>query len=108
VDPMSVLKLSLFLYVCFLILWMIFVAFLYSALSAMGVFELIERIGVAFVIPGWEQSSISLFLIEKWAFLIGLAFAVMASLVNVFLAFLYNLAADTVGGAEMIFVERET
>lgn len=108
VDPLSVFKLSLFLYGCFVILWLIFVAFVYSILAAMGLFEAIEGLGQSFAVPGLENIEITIWLVEKWALIVGLAFGMVASLINVFLAFLYNLAADTVGGAEMIFVERES
>jgi hypothetical protein len=46
--------------------------------------------------------------VEKWAFLVGITFALITTLVNVFLAFLYNVAADLIGGLELTFVERDT
>jgi hypothetical protein len=105
VDPLSVLKLSLFYYGCFLILWLVFVAVLYGVLSAAGLFERVEELGRALVL--WDEVQITLWFVERWAFFIGLVLAVLASIVNVFLAFLYNLAADVVGGAEFTFVERD-
>jgi hypothetical protein len=105
IDPVSVLKLSLFYYACFVVLWLVVVAILYTALSAMGLVERLERLGRLFVL--WESIDISLWFVERWAFLVGLTCAVAASLVNVFLAFLYNLAADVVGGAEMTFLDRD-
>jgi hypothetical protein len=105
VDPVSILKLSLFFYVCFLVIWLIVVAIIYSLLSSMGLFDTIEELAEAFAVE-WD-SQITLFFVERWAFLIGLTFAVVGSLVNVFIAFLYNVAADTVGGVEMTFIERD-
>ena len=105
VDPFSVLKLSLFYYACFVILWLVFVAVLYTVLSSTGLLDRVERLGRLFVL--WENIDISLWFVERWALIIGLACAVMASFVNVLLAVLYNLAADVVGGAELTFVDRE-
>ena len=45
--------------------------------------------------------------IFRWLFLFGLLGAVVASAVTVFLAFLYNLIADVVGGIELLVTERE-
>jgi Transmembrane domain of unknown function (DUF3566) len=104
-DPFSVLKLSLFYYACFVVLWLVFVAVLYTALSSTGLLDRVETLGRLFVL--WESIDISLWFVERWALVIGLAGAVIASLVNVLLAVLYNLAADVVGGAELTFVDRE-
>lgn len=107
VDPMSILKLSLFFYACFLVLWLIFVAVVFSVLDSFGLFESLEDIlgPNGFVVA--EDFSISLMAVEKWAFLIGLTMVVIGAIVNVFLSFLYNVAADTIGGVEMTFVERD-
>jgi hypothetical protein len=107
VDPVSVLKLSLFFYACFLVLWLIFVAIVFSMLNSMGLFEQLEDIlgPNGFVIA--NDFSITLMSVEKWAFLIGLTMAVLGSIINMFLAFLFNVAADTVGGVEMTFAERD-
>jgi hypothetical protein len=105
VDPFSVLKLSLFYYACFVVLWLVLVAVLYTALSSTGLLDRVERLGRLFVL--WENIDISLWFVERWALIIGLVCAVVASLVNVLLAVLFNLAADVVGGAELTFVDRE-
>lgn len=107
VDPVSVLKLSLFFYACFLVLWLIFVAIVFSVLNSMGLFESLEDIlgPNGFVVA--EDFKITLMSVEKWAFLIGLTMVVLGSIVNVVLSFLYNVAADTIGGVEMTFVERD-
>ena len=103
VDPVSVFKLSLFYYGCVLVVWLIFVAISYFVASGLGLFDLVEEVGSVFVVR-WE---ISLFDVEKWALLLGLLGWVFASIVNLVLAFLYNVAADFVGGVEMTFVERD-
>jgi Transmembrane domain of unknown function (DUF3566) len=105
VDPLSVLKLSLFYYAIFLVLWLAFVAMVYWVVASMGVFDAIERFGQGLVL--WEEVNITLFFVERWALAIGLFFLIVASLINVFLAFLYNVGADLVGGIEMTFVERD-
>jgi hypothetical protein len=103
IDPVSVFKLSLFYYGCFLVVWLIFVAVLYSVASALGLFDLIEEVGSVFVVR-WE---INLFDVEKWALLVGLVGWIFMSILNLVLAFIYNIAADFVGGVEVTFVERD-
>ena len=106
VDPISILKLSLFFYAVFLVIWLIFVAVVYSILDSMGLFNELETIlgPDGFVLTDFE---LSLSVVERWAFLIGATFVVVGSIVNVFIAFLYNVASDLVGGVEMTFVERD-
>lgn len=105
VDPFSVFKLSLMFYACFLLLWLAIVGIVYALLSSMGVFDAVEKLGRTAVL--WKDLDISLWFVERWALFVGAAFAVVASLVNVFVAFVYNLAADVVGGMQMTFVERD-
>jgi len=105
VDPMSVLKISLIFYACFLVLWLLFVAFLYWILSGAGLFDAIENFRRGFAFE--RRFVLSLWTVERWAFVIGLSLSVLASLVNVFMAFLYNVAADAIGGVEMTFVDRD-
>lgn len=108
IDPLSVLKLSLIYYACFLVLWLLFVAAIYSLLMNMGVFDAIESFARGSVLlEKGEELGISLWVVERWAFLVGLTLGVIAALVNAFLSFLYNLAADLVGGVELTFLERD-
>ncbi|MGH2747578.1 MAG: DUF3566 domain-containing protein [Actinomycetota bacterium] len=106
VDPWSVLKLSLFFYAIFIVIWLILVAILYSMLGAAGLFDAIENFREGFAL-GEGEFEITLGTVEKWALLIGVSFGVLASLINVFLAFIYNIASDLVGGLELTFVERD-
>ena len=104
VDPLSVFKLSLFFYGCLLVLWLVVVAIAYALLSTTGFFELIESFGRDTL---WGRFDITLALVERWALVIGLTLTILGALVNVFLAFLYNLSADVIGGIETTFVERD-
>lgn len=106
VDPFSVLKLSGFFYAIFLVVWLGIVAVLYSLIESMGVFDAAEDLGRGLVL--WEEVNITLGLVERWALLIGLVFAIIGTLVNTLLAILYNLGASLFGGLEMTFVERES
>ena len=106
IDPISVLKLSLFFYGVGLVVWLIIAAILFAMIDATGIFETIEGLSRDFALG--VKVDIDLFFVERWAFLIGLTFAIIGSLANVALAFLYNLAADTIGGIEMTFVEKDS
>lgn len=105
VDPFSVLKLSGFFYVIFLLIWLGIVAILYSIVESMGVFDIAEDLGRALVL--YEQVDITLGVVERWALLIGLVVGVIGTLVNTLLAILYNVASDLFGGLELTFVERD-
>lgn len=106
VDPWSVLKLSLFYYSIFLVFWLIFVAIVYNIIEGMGLFDAIESFGEGFALD-WGEIDISLMFVERWAFFIGIMAIAIGSLINAFLAFLYNLGSDLVGGLEMTFSERD-
>jgi Transmembrane domain of unknown function (DUF3566) len=106
VDPLSVLKLSLFYYACFLIVWLGFVAVLFWVVQSMGLFDVIESVSEGFALE-WGKIDISLWLVERWAFVIGLVLVLLGALINAFLAFLYNVGSDLVGGVDVTFVERD-
>lgn len=105
VDPFSVLKLSAFFYAIFVLIWLGFVALVYSFLESMGLFDMLEDLGQGLVL--WDEVNISLGVVEKWALLVGVVLAVVGTLINVILAVLYNVAADLMGGLELTFVERD-
>jgi hypothetical protein len=106
IDPWSVLKLSLFFYACFLLVWLVVVAVAYSLLDGAGLFDRIEEIREGFAL-GEGQFEITLWTVQRWAFVIGLVVALAATLFNVVLTFLYNIASDLIGGLEITFAERE-
>jgi hypothetical protein len=107
VDPISVLKLSAFFYAILLVVWLIVVAILYRFIDGLGVFNVIQEIGDGLAVKEWKNLEVTLGRVERWAFFIGLLTAAVASVVNMVLAMLYNIAADLFGGLELTFVERE-
>jgi len=100
-----VLKLSAFFYAIFVLIWLVFVAIVYSTVESMGLFSMLEDLGQGLVL--WEEVNITLGMVERWALLIGIILAVLGTLVNVIVAVLYNVAADLMGGLELTFVERD-
>lgn len=107
VSPVTVFKLSLFYYFLFLFVWLAFVAVVYWFLESTGVFDTYDEFRRGMVMTQWRDIDFSLGLFEKWALFIGIIFVLVGSIINAFLAFLYNLAADIFGGLEMTFVERD-
>jgi hypothetical protein len=105
IDPWSVLKFSLLFYFCLLLIMLLGSAIIFAILKSFGVIENIEKL--VRDLGSTEQYSISGGAIFRWLFLFGLLGAVVASAVTVFLAFLYNLIADVVGGIEVTVAERE-
>jgi hypothetical protein len=104
IDPWSVLKFSLLFYFCLLLIMLLGSAIIFAILKSFGVIANIEKLirelsDAAFTVSGGA--------IFRWLFLFGLLGAVVASAVTVFLAFLYNLIADVVGGIEVTVAERE-
>jgi hypothetical protein len=105
IDPVSVFKLSLFFYAIGVVVWLIFVAILYSVVNSTGIFDAIESFSRGLAL-GWRVE-IDLWFVEKWALLIGVIFWLIGALTNLLISFLYNVGADTIGGIEMTFVERD-
>lgn len=105
VSPFSVLKLSAFFYAIFLLVWLLIVAVLYSLVDSIGLFDAAEDLGRGLVL--WEEVNITLGVVERWALLIGIVFAIIGTLINTLLAVLYNVGSDLLGGLELTFVERD-
>ena len=103
IDPWSVLKFSLVFYFCMLLIMLLGTAIIFGTLKAFGVITNLEGVfreaGADVTISGGT--------IFRWLFLIGLVGTVIWSAITVFMAFLYNLIADVVGGIELLVTERE-
>ena len=95
VHPWSVLKLSLIFYFCMLLVVMVALALFWSVIINLGVIEAIQS-GLGEL--GFLEVRINGGNLARITFLIGLINVVLWSGINVFMAFLYNLIADLVGG----------
>lgn len=104
VGPWSVFKFSLLFYLCIMLVILLALGILYAALSAIGAIDSVTKlIGDLFADKSFEIHG-------DWIFarlvVVGLAMVVVWSLINVFVAFLYNLISDVVGGIEVTLAER--
>lgn len=107
VNPWSVLKFSLLFYVCVMLVVLLGLVILYAVLSSLGVIDALEDLAGSLALGdqggNFEVNGGYLF---RMAFLIGLISSALWAAVTVFLAFLYNLIADLVGGIEVTLAER--
>jgi hypothetical protein len=104
VAPWSVFKVSLIFYLCLMLALIGAGMILYGVLGAIGALDSTTRlIRDLFADPEFEING-------QWLFsrgvTIGLLMVVVCSIINVFIAFLYNLISDLVGGIEVTLAER--
>jgi hypothetical protein len=103
VDPFSVLKLSLIFYFCTLLVFMLGIAVFWSVVNRLGIIDQ----GLAILADINLDVTINSGNIARALFLVGLLNVVLFSGINVFLAFLYNLVADLLGGLRLTLAEEE-
>jgi len=105
VGPWSVLKISFLFYMCVMAVIMGALVILYGLLGAIGALGSLRSLIQDLFYPG-----LSFQIDGGWLFTrglaIGLGMVVVWTLINVFVAFLYNLLADVVGGIEITLSER--
>jgi hypothetical protein len=103
VGPWSVLKISFFFYLCVLAVILGAFVILYGLLGAIGALDSLQRlIRDLFADQSFEIHGDWLF---SRGLIVGLAMVGLWTLINVFVAFLYNLLADIVGGVEVTLSE---
>jgi transmembrane protein DUF3566 len=104
VRPWSVLKVSFFFYLC---IWGVIVGamvILYGVLAAIGALDSVEKlIRELFADKTFQINGDWLF---SRGIMIALGMVVLWTLINVFVALLYNLISDVVGGVEVTLSER--
>jgi hypothetical protein len=103
VDPWSVLKLSLIFYFCLLLVVMLGVAVFWSVVNRLGIIE--DALG--FLLELNLEVTINAGNIGRAIFLVGLLNVALFSGINVFLAFLYNLVSDLLGGLRLTLAEED-
>ncbi len=104
VRPWSVFKISLVFYLCVMLVLLGAGVILYGLLDAMGALDSTTRLmRDLFSDRTFEINGRWLFTRALW---IGLVMVVVWSLINVFVAILYNLISDLVGGVEVTLAER--
>jgi hypothetical protein len=106
VGPWSVFKFSILFYFCVLLVVLGGLTILWWILEAIGVIDQLE----SFIADLFADQS---FRINAWwlfqrAFLVGAFMVLLGALINLFIAFLYNLISDIVGGIELTLSERRT
>ena len=100
----SVLRVSLLFYFCVMVILVFALAILYWVLGIMGVLGSISDL-LTSIFPGRGAYAIDGGWLFIRALLLGLAWVVIWSFVNLFLALLYNLIADVVGGIKVTLAE---
>ncbi len=103
VGPWSVFKFSLLFYFCIMLVILLALAMIYSVLGAIGALDSFTKL---LRDVGFDNFEIH----GDWLFtrlaMIGIVMVFVWSALNVFVAFLYNLISDVVGGVEVTLAER--
>ena len=115
VNPWSVLKFSMLFYFCLMLVFLVGFVILWAILDSAGIVNSFEDLltqfwGAGDVATG-PDDPVTPFRIDFWyvfrmALLIGLLSIVLWAALTMFVAFLYNLISDLVGGIEVTLVER--
>ncbi len=98
------LKLSLVFYFCGLLVVMFGLTLFWAVINQLGVIEALRDFLREFQLDLVAINGANL---ARVVFLVGLLNVVLWSAINVFLAFLYNLVADMVGGLRVTLLEGE-
>ena len=97
------LKFALLFYFCLLLIALLGSAIIFALLKTFGVISKLEEVLSTFS----SNVKISGGGVFRWVFLFGLLGTIVSTIVTVFLAFLYNLIADVVGGIEIAVSQKD-
>lgn len=119
IGPLSVLKFSLIFYFCVFLVIYLALAIIWGILTASGVIDSIEQLlgdifpSEAALSPTGELSTGDAPPLEivtgqlfTWLFIAGCVGVAIWSCINVFVAVIYNLISDIVGGIEVTLADR--
>jgi hypothetical protein len=119
IGPLSVLKFSLIFYFCVFLVIYLALAIIWGILSASGVIDSLEQLlgdifpSEAALSPTGQLSTGDAPPLEivtgqlfTWLFIAGCVGVAIWSCINVFVAIMYNLISDIVGGIEVTLADR--
>ena len=112
VGPLSVLKFSLLFYLCVMLIVLFAMVIVYGVLSAAGAIDSLEKVlGYVFgegttSTGGAEPIEIDGGTVFMWGLFGGIVFVAAWSAITVFVAMLYNLISDIIGGVEVTLAEK--
>jgi hypothetical protein len=112
VGPLSVLKFSLLFYLCVMLIVLFAMVIVYGVLSAAGAIDSLEKVlGYVFgegttSTGGAEPIEIDGGTVFMWGLFGGIVFVAVWSAITVFVAMLYNLISDIIGGVEVTLAEK--
>ncbi|MBN4927473.1 DUF3566 domain-containing protein [Hoyosella rhizosphaerae] len=107
IDPWSTLKLSSIISVALFFVWMVAVGTLYLILDFMNVWERLNSAFTEIIDDGAVGEIISAGQIFGWAAAIGFVNLILFTALLTLASFIYNLAADLVGGVEVTLADRD-
>jgi hypothetical protein len=114
VGPLSVLKYSLLFYFCLMLIGFIALFLIFQVLEAAGTITTLETKILGCLFQEGERPTtgdcipyeINGTVVFTWLFLLGVAGTAVIALLNTFIAVVYNLISDIVGGVEVTLAER--
>jgi hypothetical protein len=107
-----VLKFSLLFYLCVMLIVLFAMVIVYGVLSAAGAIDSLEKVlGYVFgegttSTGGAEPIEIDGGTVFMWGLFGGIVFVAVWSAITVFVAMLYNLISDIIGGVEVTLAEK--
>jgi hypothetical protein len=105
VNAWTVLRVSLLFYFCVMVILVFALSIVYWVLGIMGVLTSVSDLLTSIFPAGDKTYAIDGGWLFARALVVGAGWVVIWSLVNMFLALLYNLISDVVGGIKITLAE---